>query len=560
MKRFIGLSIVTLLAFGCGDDDGPNCPTGFVVTADGTACMPAPGDGGGLDVPTVFDAGPDTGPLPDVPVVEPDVPDAGPMSCDDYDVECTPDRGCLQAGFVCEAERAFTTGGGTDPITDAPAGEDPYPSAIFTDGMCTPRGIQTTGTPEACDANDDEETACGDCGSCVDLGGVTMCLRNCEPSTTDNGGCRDNYSCSLTEAVCLPLGCTTDTECRVAREDTNGIGGIQTPQDCMATPEQCGGSANNFDALVYDTDSAAVCNPDTFECTGAPSTPGASGGDECDSNADCEEGGRCIEEGGTCSTNGDVDCVDDTQCVDAITGNGDGVCDITWTGGACIKLGCDVVGNECANDGVCQERGLGVTACLEGCTMGAGADPEDPSTWVDPTTGNGGCRENYGCFWNGVGGHGVANNGVCLPSTFNDVPESNTGAACDTSDDCFGPFGQARCIRFDDLDEFGYCTVNDCTAPFFDPASMANVCGGENVCGNFGSAEDPFGLCLERCDDAEGNPDGDLCEGQNIACRNDVLEGVNVCFPGCSETAQCPSGQTCEGATAMESGTCTPAG
>ncbi|MFT5354550.1 MAG: hypothetical protein ACI9KE_001756 [Polyangiales bacterium] len=531
---------------------------GFMPNPDGTACVLAGGDAGNFDAGgTMFDAGPDTGP-PVETDAGPDI-DSGPAaSCDDYDVECTPDRGCIQAGFVCEAERAFTTGGGTDPITDAPAGEDPYPSSIFVDGMCTPRGIQTTGTPEACDADDDEETACGDCGSCTDLGGVTMCLRDCEPSLTDNGGCRDNFSCSLTDGVCLPVGCTTDTQCRVARRDTNGIAGIQTPDLCTASPAQCGDSANNFDALVYDTDSAAICNLDTYECTGEPSTPGASGGDTCTDDADCEDGGFCIEEGGSCTTDSEVDCINNDQCTAAITGAAsDGTCDISWTGGSCIKLGCDVVGNECANDGVCQERGLGVTACLEGCTVGAGADPEDAATWTDPTTANGGCRDSYGCFWKGVGGHGVANNGVCLPSTFNDVTEPNVGSVCDTADECFGPFGQARCIRFDPLDEFGYCTVNDCTAPFFDPASTANVCGGENICGNFGSAEDPFGLCLERCDDEAGVPDANLCEGENMGCRGDVLTDVNVCFPGCSTTEQCPTGETCEGATAEESGICT---
>lgn len=550
MKRFIGLSIVATLAFGCGDDDSV-CPAGLVPTPDGMACMQPVTDGGMPDVPVIgFDTGPDTG----GPDAGPDVP-IEPPTCDEYDVACTPDRGCLQAGFICQPEISQTQGGGGDPITDAPAGTDPINLTFLVDGMCTPRGFTDTAAPEACDPDDEMETACGDCGSCIEpFADTSICLRDCTPSVTDNDVCRDTHQCSLTEGVCLPFGCNSDEECRVARQDTNGIAGIQTPTLCTASPEQCGDSAANFDNLVYDTASAAVCNPETFQCSGAPSTPGASGGDNCTMDSDCEEDGFCIEEGGSCTTDGTVDCINDDQCTAAITGEAtDGTCDISWTGGACIKLGCDVVGNECANDGVCQERGLGVTACLAGCTVGDGADPEDPATWIDPATADGGCGLNYGCFWNGVGGHGVANNGVCLPTTFNDITESNVGSVCDTSDECYGPFGQPRCIRFGGpLDEFGICSVNDCTAPLFDPASTANVCGGDNPCANFGSAEDPFGLCLERC------VSGDDCEGENIACRDDVLEDTNVCFVGCAMDEQCPTGQTCVGATAEESGTCTP--
>lgn len=582
MKKLLVLSC--FLALACGDDDrvfpdgGTDASPGFdvpvVLDAGPPAADAGPGSDGGPGIPdaslsdvpvpvdsSIFDAGPtpdsgppsDSGPTDAGPVedAQPDVPtDAGPppdaggmcsVVVAGYG-SCTPDRGCLLAGQVCEAERAFTNGGGADPITNAPSGSDPYPQAIFVDGICTPSGIQTTGTPDACDP--DDETACGACGGCIDLGGVTMCLKSCEPNVTDNDVCRDNYNCSLTDAVCLPVGCIGDVECRVSRQDTNGIPGIQTPTLCTSDPAQCGGGPNNFDALVYDTASSAVCNLDTFECEGEPSNAAASGGDMCAIDADCEAGGRCIQQGGSCSTDIDVDCVTNAQCTAAITGAGtDGVCNPTWSGGACIKLGCDVPGNECANDGVCQERGLGVTACLAGCTVGAGADSADPATWIAPATGSGGCRSDYSCFWNGVGAAGVADNGVCLPGAFSPVVADNVGAACDTASDCWGPFGQQRCLRFDPSAAMGICTVNDCTAPFFtDPA--VNVCGMDNTCVDFGDAADPFGLCLQGCSAPSD------CSTPDLGCVEVAAGAGDVCFPGCAVNADCQAGRACVGAGA----------
>ncbi|MFT5355643.1 MAG: hypothetical protein ACI9KE_002862 [Polyangiales bacterium] len=557
-----GFDVPTVPDAGPTADSGPGSDASPTADAGrGSDAGPVPVDSGPppvdaptFDVPVRFDAGPgDAGPSDAGPVEDamPDVPtDAGPppdtgglcsVERAGYGA-CTPDRGCLLAGQFCEGERAFTTGGVTDPIMSAPAGSDPIPLAIFADGTCTPSPLATTGTPEACDA--DDETSCGSCGSCTDLGGVTMCLKACEPNLTDNDVCRDNYNCSLTDAVCLPLGCSSDVECRVSRQESNGVPGIQTPNDCMASPAECAGGPNNFDGLLYDTSSSAICNSDTWECEGEPSNPAASGGDMCTTDADCEEGGLCIEQGGSCSTDNTVDCVTNDQCTAAITGAGiNGVCDTRWSGGACAKLGCDVVGNECANDGVCQERGIGVPACLDGCTLGAGATPADPATWVDDATGAGGCRSGYSCSWNGVGAAGVANNGVCVTGEFSPVVADNVGAACDTASDCWGPFGQQRCLRFDPAAALGICTVSDCTAPFFSDLAI-NVCGTDNSCVDFGDAGDPFGLCLQGCSAPSD------CSTPDLGCVEVAPGAGDVCFPGCQVNADCQVGRSCFGAGA----------
>ena len=79
----------------------------------------------------------------------------------------------------------------------------------------------------------------------------------------------------------------------------------------------------------------------------------ARAGDDCVRNSDCEANGRCLSE--------------------ARYG---------WPGGYCVKDGCDVPGNECAGMGdgvVCQERGIGVPFCMQGCQFGSGWTPDDPT-------------------------------------------------------------------------------------------------------------------------------------------------------------------------------------
>ncbi len=506
MKRMIGLTAMLALAgIGCGDDDGDDTTLELDM---GTDADTPEGDGG-------VDLGVDAG------------PDMGGSSCG-IGTACTEVRGCATVGAECLEFTIPPQGGPSDPITDHPDGEDStYQATFFAGGYCT---TSFPGLPTECVPDTDEgEEFCGDCATCVDLfgdGGGT-CLASCEPSVTDNGSCRDGYECNLSGEFCLD-GCTSDASCRISRVEGNGIPGLQTAAECSETPAACTPAdcgdetpadpaacatpSGNFDRLVYDTTSEAVCDPDTFRCVGAPSNPTAAGGDTCTTDTDCEAEGFCIEE--------DPD-------------------DGSWPGGYCIKLRCDLPGNECANGGKCQESGLGVFACTEGCTVGGFDTTSDPSTWSADGAAQDTCRDGYGCFWDGAGAGGVANNGACLPVEYNpEVTAPNTGDECEADSDCFSPFGVGRCLRNTSFPN-GYCTVSNCGAPWFTEGTPAdaNVCGDSGFCVSFDEEDPTFALCLETCTTA------DTCAA-GLGCV-DITATTKGCFPGCSADADCRTGERC---------------
>ncbi|MEM6958786.1 MAG: hypothetical protein AAF645_24095, partial [Myxococcota bacterium] len=405
---------VALMAVGCGDDDGGG---------DGGGILPDVGIDMGMDGGPTFEAGPEMttnemGPTETGPG-ETGMTEMGVEECNDF-VPCTAARGCA-GSLDCIAAIENTVGGVTDPITDAPAGSEQFVNTLFQDGMCSPQGITTTGSPGACDPDDPEDTTCGSCGGCADLGGVVACFQRCTPNGVDNDVCRDGYTCNTQLGLCIFGNCTQDLDCQVTRVESNGLPGIQDPGDCVASvggtgdPRNCQDAEGNdvgFDNLVFNA--AASCNTDTYECEGQSFNETASGGDICNDSTECEEDGFCISGVGQCEFTNEagvtfetnVNCTDDSRCTAIGTDDEDGVCaGDEWAGGSCTRFDCDVPGNECANDGICQERGLGVFLCLDGCTVGGGAsvDPEDPATWIT-TEANGGCRDGYSCFWNGVGG------------------------------------------------------------------------------------------------------------------------------------------------------------
>ncbi|NOY94451.1 MAG: hypothetical protein GXP55_25015, partial [Deltaproteobacteria bacterium] len=399
---------------------------GDICLDSSTDTSPPPPADGGMDTSTPGDSGMDTGPGP---------------SCRGVGGACDPTRGCSTGG--CLAQRDTTIGGPTDPIDNGPDGGISFPSTVWAGGYCSPNFDGTRFMP-SCDVNNADDPICGDCATCVNGGGTPptgICLASCTASITDNGTCRDGYDCNLSVEACFP-GCGSDDECKTTRQNTNGIDGIQTPSDCTgdatrpAAMQKCGGDAMNFDHLVYDAASTATCDPETFRCNN-PGTAGAQGGDTCTNDSMCEANGRCLDE----SSFSD------------------------WVGGSCVKFRCDLAGNECAGDAVCQDRRIGVFLCLAGCTVGDGATAADKAAWL---TNRGGCREGYACTWNGVGGAGTANNGACVPGNFNDVTTNNIGAACTENTDCWSPFGQGLCLKpADDGTGFrgGYCTMLDCLAP-----------------------------------------------------------------------------------------------
>ncbi len=518
MKRMIGLTAVLAIAgFGCGDDDGDSTTLMIDFGMDEDGGMPV--DGGDVDSGT----------------------DGGMGGACTTGEECTAARGCRSAAAFCLESSSFgsTTGGADDPILNNPDGEDtPIDTPIFVGGYCTTSFPQDGITPSQCNLRGDEDVdpVCTDCATCVDIFGEDtpdnpadfipgMCLNNCTPSL-DSNECRDGYECLLTQEVCF-IGCTSDAQCRVSREENNGVPGIQTPADCeddaaACTPDDCGEASpadpdacdnpgTNFDNLVYDTSSEAVCNA-ASRCEGAPSTPTASGGDTCTTDSDCEAEGFCIEE--------DPD-------------------DGSWAGGSCTKFRCDIAGNECANDGVCQEAGVGVFACFQGCTVGGLDTTSDPATWVVDGVAQAECRDGYGCFWGGTAAGGTADNGVCLPIEYSEtVTTPNTGAGCTEDSDCFSPLGNGFCITSDAFPD-GYCSVRNCAAPWFTEGTPEdqNVCGDSGVCVGFDEEDPTFALCVQECTSA------DEC-GAGLGCV-DFTADAKACWPGCATDADCRSTERC---------------
>ncbi len=497
-NRFLFALLAASVSFGgCGDDDNPDDDAGCELS---DACIIV-----------------DTAPPPDTALPDMGDPDMAPPDvCGDLGNPCTPDRGCPRSTF-CQAEIAFDQADDED-ITDLPAGTDTS-GLFFAGGYCTPDDFSGSSL-DLCDPNDDTDTTCGSCGSCVSLGQDTMCLRDCAANATDNDICRDdgNYSCDLNLETCFP-GCSSEAECRIGREETNGIPELQTPADCEATPADCGGDANNYDELTYDTESDAVCNSETFRCdfTG---TPGAEGGDTCTRDGDCEDNGDCI------NFNDD-------------DGNP------AWPGGYCTRFRCDIDGIDCAGDGKCMERGLGIFLCVGGCTVGdgEGVDDADPTTW---TVAEGGCRDGYTCQYDGAGGVDTVNGG-CVPGGFNDITAHNTGEACADDDDCFSPFGRGFCIgETDGSFVGGYCTIRDCGAA----GLPSNICGDGHVCVPGFDSDDPtFALCLDACDTPDDCRD-------DYGCIDIDGSGTTVCFDACQADMDCKDAQNCDIPAGAMSGSC----
>ncbi len=188
---------------------------------------------------------------------------------------CTPVRGCSSASDFCLTDEWIgDLGGPDDPIRSHPDGEDTIVErTLFPDGTCT---ASFPGGTAECDPAEPAEV-CGAEGTCVELELGRVCLQAC----ADSAECRDGYRCDPDLGGCIGA-CRSDDECRISREETNGIGGLQpaflctanpgacTPADCgeaePADPDACADPESNFDRLVYDTESAAVCDPETLRC------------------------------------------------------------------------------------------------------------------------------------------------------------------------------------------------------------------------------------------------------------------------------------------------------
>lgn len=389
------------------------------------------------------------------------------------------------------------------------AGGRPFPLAAFPDGMCFERC-----NPNAADS-------CGDCASCngaVPQGrfrfGVAsffgaeitgICRDDCVPSTTDNGGCRDGYTCDILTGTCVEA-CANNEQCQFHGADVNG--------DRVT------------DFIDEGADSPASCVAATGRCD-VPGNDAASAGDPCVEDTDCEDNGTCL------------DFASDPD-------------------GYCTRLGCGFPGFACdGTDETCDYRALGggITACLEGCTVGA-------ETTAEQRRGVGGgnptCSDpGMTCVWNGISRSTDTINGSCLPGNYNAETAYDVGTACLDDSDCWSPFGYGRCLFTNVLDQVqsGMCAVGGCLGGtggmrvgllagtdairMVEPAVSAEICAPEDVCVNF-SATIPTTFCLGTCESAADCAPGYACPNLNTAAMP-----LFVCWPFCQMDSECRAGTTC---------------
>ncbi len=434
-------------------------------------------------------------------------PDSGGTTCDMGEA-CDPTRGCRVS--ECSGENAYEQGGVEDPIMGVPGGGNSVSATFWPGGYC---GMIAPIEMGGCDP--DVEDSCGgvDCARCLPAGSDAMgveyslCAATCVPTLADNGACRDGYECSLTSAGCL-TGCGSDDECRVYRKDTNA-NGIIDPYDAVTNA--------TGDALVYDAAPNGACNMAAYRCE----HDGGDGvaGDNCTDDTQCEANGDCIAD-------------------DSADAGG-------WDGGYCTKFGCDIAGNDCAGAGKCQERGLGIAICVQACQI------DSLVTAGDNYSGNAECSTGFSCAWDGTSGI-AATNGGCLPGNYNAIREGDatgqTGDTCTTGDDCNSPFGAGQCR---DFGAGNHCTLFDCGAP----GMPTDVCGASGTCASVSGSETT--LCAKVCTAAEECLAGNGCWDTTMAGIAPGTAGEKICFPGCLETADCRTGQTCTGASATMVGECT---
>ncbi|MEZ4287940.1 MAG: hypothetical protein R3A47_07300 [Polyangiales bacterium] len=286
---FFVLSLMFVFAIGCNESSSPTDGTPMEPIVDDVIPLPGTRD-------------------PD-PVIE--VPET--LQCEGGILAGEIGGGCrlgdqhlCNGDLFCVPEFDNNMGGPGSPIINHPDGDNAVIEAtLFPGEYCSM--ILTSDNFECSDA---DNAACAEnCGVCTPFfSDANICLRACEPNFNDNSTCRPGYQCTLAEGGC-DTGCQSDDECRVARQDTNNSGGLDVN-----------------DQFVYDVNSTAYCDTNTYRCV-KPGDPAAAAGDTCTADSQCEDDGLCISQAS-----------------------------YGFPGGYCSKFYCDVPGNECANGGVCNER------------------------------------------------------------------------------------------------------------------------------------------------------------------------------------------------------------
>ncbi|MGD8860833.1 MAG: hypothetical protein PVI30_12555 [Myxococcales bacterium] len=405
-------------------------------------------------------------------------------------------------GLFCDEEIDLSF-----PADGLPPGVDDVPSSAFPGGLCTPfpaSGYDPTGEDSCDPLAPVGAQGCGDDGVCIALtiGMQTLvaCRPACDPAAPDAGCGRFGYTCNFDSGACVE-GCQSDEECRLQLVDSDGDGVADTQ--------------------AYDDETEAICSPDSFRCELPDPGPGETG-DPCDRLDECEADGLCLDP------------------LQPVVGH-------PFPDGFCTKRGCDVDGRECGGDGaVCtqlrpwSDSNSSIPLCMTECTVGA----EDEADVVGSDGHGEGCRSGYRCHYNGGED---AEDGVCVGGNYNDIEESNVGAACEEDADCYSPYGLGGCLFLSVAGiqgPTGICSILDCAVP----GIPQDVCGAGNPC--IGLNRD-ITFCATTCKGADDCADGYAC------ADDDGDPGTErICYPACFEDEECREGEECRLALDVPAGRC----
>jgi hypothetical protein len=451
---------------------------------------------GGCDAGTEQDAGVDASRPPDAFVET----DAGvPIECTQR--ACASDEECGLG--VCVREHPIDVAAELGPIEALPGGVVAGPAALAPSGICAHAHPETAPcSVEA--ARHGEPDGCGPCARCVaSVGGLPpICRTRCEYDEEERG-CAEGYTCDPLLEVCVEA-CTSDADCRIAREDRGTIGVYEGP---------------SVDPLVYDALSERSCDLATGRCT---LYAGGTIGAPCARDSECS-GGTCLspargwDDPHAAALCGALECERFTE----------GFCTSVGCGGS--PFGCPV-GSACTT--LPTTRAPGETAlpfCAPSCVVGE----------LD-------CRDGYACVPRSDGDG--TDDGVCLPLGARGLGAAPIGELCGSDADCAAHDRRSVCHPLALWASLPERPGGTCTIPRCDDATCPG--GG---CQHLPGVAHP--LCLRTCSRETPCGPGDGCVDVDL---DRGASTPNVCVPACTNGNQCRPGETCVVARGASIGRCEP--
>ncbi len=382
--------------------------------------------------------------------------------------------------------------------------------------------------------------------------GNQQSTEECDDGNRTNGdGCSAACTIENNNATCGNGAVETGEQC----DDGNTTGGdgcsaacqLENTANCgngtIDAGEQCDdGNTTGGDgcSATCQTEGGAVCGNGTVEAGETCDDGNTTSGDGCSSTCQTEGGAVCgnglVEAGETCddgnTTSGDG-CSSTCQTEGmAVCGNG-----LVEAGETCDD-GNTVNGDGC--DSECQTEMMGVT-CQQACNhVFTCTEMECPGTYNEQACVDACLMDPVGFMPEAVAALSCAeiNAQICVQ-----MQETNSGAACMMDGDCMAGTLQPFCILPTDMNgqpsgwEGGYCTAIGCNGDA--------ACGTNKVCVTI----DQMGTraCFQGCTPA--NNGAGVCRMSYQCLDVSGGQGVGVCFPNCTDNADCNTGQTCNTAT-----------